>query len=353
MPKINRFVLRSRFSRAMKQQRTCYVPDFLHPFSSGFNQPRSEAQEKEEGSAKDAKPVANVIFEGVGKWNEVGKIGSYAKDMFSIFGTEDEPAVPQWYRESRMWSPSAGHDRQPGDIPRPKKHSSVPDKFGACRQFKFGVLPDPKCTTTNVECAQEVAKEPLGGKSTKEVTGCDEKATGKSVGDTTDCDDSIEEKSTSDYSEFSAKDVIVEMIEAKTVSKPTDLPSKEATPGKTIVIKVPAARFSNAQEWGRITDATVIFDPGRIVVESHHRCGNSKILHCPSLPWHVDTEASTFKIDPDGRNVQITVRTFTTPPTNGCEDASTKMVSGKANPDAIKKPMATERPPPKTIEHFL
>jgi hypothetical protein len=91
------------------------------------------------------------------------------------------------------------------------------------------------------------------------------------------------------------------------------MPSKDTDLKRAWMMTIPSSFFGAAEEWGRLRDAHVRFEPDRIIVEAHDRCGKSKIIHCSDIPARLDTEASTYKVDPEGSSVQITLQTFKSP----------------------------------------
>lgn len=64
-------------------------------------------------------------------------------------------------------------------------------------------------------------------------------------------------------------------------------------------------------EWSRLRDVNVRFEPDRLTIEAHDSLGNTKILRCcVGTPHTLDVKSSTYKIDPNGRNVQISLQMF-------------------------------------------
>jgi len=64
-------------------------------------------------------------------------------------------------------------------------------------------------------------------------------------------------------------------------------------------------------EWSRLRDVNVRFEPDRLTIEAHDSLGNTKILRCRvGTPHTLDVKSSTYKIDPNGRNVQISLQMF-------------------------------------------
>lgn len=105
-----------------------------------------------------------------------------------------------------------------------------------------------------------------------------------------------------------------------------EMPSKDGDPNKAWKMSIPASFFGEAEEWGRLRDARVRFEPDQIIVEAHDRHGNSKIIHCSDIPRRLVAESSTYKLDPDGKEVQLTLHTEKSPPRSKAIFAQEKAV---------------------------
>jgi hypothetical protein len=155
-----------------------------------------------------------------------------------------EPKLVQWQRESQSKSPPQRRGSCTPDRSRAKKQIAL-EKPRTSRQFKFGV--------------------------------------------------------TTDETKSAAK--IVEA--AKTPEEDSNIKMSSIDNWK---MTIPSTSFGDSEEWARLRDAQVRFEPDRIVVEAHGRSGTTKIIHCSNIPRRLDPEASTYKLDPDGRDVQINLQ---------------------------------------------
>lgn len=88
------------------------------------------------------------------------------------------------------------------------------------------------------------------------------------------------------------------------------------------LMTIPNSTFGEGEDWGLLRDAQVRFEPDRIIVEAHDRLGHSRIIHCSNIPRRLDTESSTYQVDPNGLSVFITLKIYKSlPGENAHEEA--------------------------------
>jgi len=201
--------------------------------------------------------------------------------------------------------------------PRPRRSSSnwkrSEKKFGKMRQYNFGlaastevVYPGDVAATGSLE-----SKAPLP----EAIENC------TNVDNFQECKLSPDEiKAFSEKMEKSTDSPMPAMCE---------MLSKDTDPKRSWVMTIPNSTFGADAEWGLLRDAQVRFEPDRIIVEAHDRFGHSRIIHCSEIPRRLDIDESTYKVDPNGYSVQITIKTAKSPRTEYDEDSTQEKVKDK------------------------
>lgn len=95
-------------------------------------------------------------------------------------------------------------------------------------------------------------------------------------------------------------------------------PAKDTDSSYCWMLKFPNSFFGKGKhgKWTRIRDAHVHFEKDRVVVEAHDRSGSVSLALCTDLPQHLDAGTCTYKVDPEGNYVELTVYCHKSPHTS-------------------------------------